>query len=209
MGFFLAFGAWLIINTIMDTLAAKNIFYGGAWSDPTKLCEMSPFRTDYKGTPVTPVGELGPGDLTKPAPQPGNLTKVDASLPLKATNACSSNVCQIDEEMNTKLVSLNNAIKADGKTGFWEITEAWPPTVQHENICHDSGTCIDAALRGPNRAGVGDINYFEQKAAAAGLNAVYEVPNDARKQQLINAGYKGRILTVPGINGEHFSVYKL
>ncbi|MBI2023937.1 transglycosylase SLT domain-containing protein [Candidatus Giovannonibacteria bacterium] len=49
LGFILAFGAWIIINTILDTLAFKNPFYGGAWSD-TSFCKKSPFDSTGSST---------------------------------------------------------------------------------------------------------------------------------------------------------------
>lgn len=42
-GFVIAFGAWVIINTILSTLAFKNPFDSSAWSD-TNFCSQSPIK---------------------------------------------------------------------------------------------------------------------------------------------------------------------
>ncbi|OGF51792.1 hypothetical protein A2739_00785 [Candidatus Giovannonibacteria bacterium RIFCSPHIGHO2_01_FULL_43_100] len=43
IGFVIAFGAWVIINTIMSTLAFKNPFDGSAWNN-TGFCSQSPIK---------------------------------------------------------------------------------------------------------------------------------------------------------------------
>ena len=43
IGFVIAFGAWVIINTILSTLAFKNPFDGSAWSN-TGFCSQSPIK---------------------------------------------------------------------------------------------------------------------------------------------------------------------
>ncbi|OGF93560.1 hypothetical protein A3G54_01295 [Candidatus Giovannonibacteria bacterium RIFCSPLOWO2_12_FULL_44_15] len=43
VGFIIAFGAWVIINTILSTLAFKNPFDGSAWSN-TGFCSQSPIK---------------------------------------------------------------------------------------------------------------------------------------------------------------------
>ena len=211
IGFLIAFGAWIIINTIMDTLAFKTPFKGTAWSD-TSFCANSPFVTD--GTGITP-----PPPSTTPGTPPPPVTQQRCptctnlgNFPVKPGSCKASaqgQTCQVDSELNTKLTGLNASIIKDGKTSYWQVTETWPPTVNHKNSCHNDGTCVDANLLGSARGSTNDIKYFIQKSEAAGLRPVYEVQNDVRKDQLLKAGVpSGKVITVPGINAEHFSVYK-
>lgn len=52
------------------------------------------------------------------------------------------------------------------------------------------------------------INAFMQAAASAGLEAVYEVGAESRRQALVAAGVGGSVLALGShISGEHFSVY--
>ena len=209
IGFLIAFGAWIIINTILDTLAFKNPFYGTLWTN-TDFCKNSPFVTGGAGISA-------PTTSTKPGATPITQQRCPTctnlgNFPVKPGSCKASaqgQTCQVDSELNTKLSSLNAAIIGDGKTGYWQVTETWPPTVNHKNSCHNAGTCVDANLLGSARGSTNDIKYFIQKSEAAGLRPVYEVQNDVRKDQLLKAGVpSGKVITVPGINAEHFSVYK-
>jgi Zn-finger nucleic acid-binding protein len=101
-----------------------------------------------------------------------------------------------------ELKSLNNDLKSENVG--WRITEAWPPTVNHAANCHYTGRCIDAGLDKPTAS---NINYFSQKASSNGLRAEWEVKTEERRQQLIQQGVTAKILVVPYITGEHFSVY--
>ena len=56
VGFAIAFGAWVIINTILDTLAFQNPFYDTPWTN-TDFCAQSPIRSD-SGTGVGGIGNI-------------------------------------------------------------------------------------------------------------------------------------------------------
>lgn len=50
------------------------------------------------------------------------------------------------------------------------------------------------------------INAFQRAVSAAGISAVYEVPNETEKSKIINAGATGQVIVVSGV-APHFSVY--
>lgn len=117
--------------------------------------------------------------------------------------------------LNDQLAGLNTHILADKKFGYWHVTETWPPTVIHQNQCHQAATCVDANFIGnSNNAKASDVKYFIDKAQAVGLRAVYEVSDRARYDQLISAKIvKDSLLYLPPKDGkpqitaEHFSIY--
>ncbi len=132
---------------------------------------------------------------------------------------------QILPDTNTKLVALNNTLKEENIS--WWISEAYPPTVKHANVCHSAGTCIDANFTNTSKPRTSDfesltepertqhaknINSFIDSAESANLRAIYEVPTSARRDLLIQAGVPAnRIITVIKSDGApiepHFSVY--
>ena len=66
IGFIIAFGAWIIVNTILDTLAFKNPFYDTPWTN-TNFCARSPIRSDAGPgitIPTEPTGPLPTGTLS-------------------------------------------------------------------------------------------------------------------------------------------------
>ena len=92
--------------------------------------------------------------------------------------------------------------------GTWQVTEGYPPTRVHQDACHEAATCVDANLLGAGRGDGPSISSFITKAESAGLTPVYEVLDNTRRSQLIAAGVPAsKIITVPGITGEHFSLY--
>ncbi len=129
-------------------------------------------------------------------------------FPQKAPGAgcASGNVCQVHSSVAGKLVAFNTALVAAGVT--WQATEMWPPTRSHRDPCHQAGTCIDAALRMNSLTAAG-VKTFIEEATRAGLNAVYEVPHERRRTELIAAGVPAANIKNLGtwIGGEHFSVY--
>ena len=66
------------------------------------------------------------------------------------------------------------------------------------------GTCIDASISSKTPS---NINNFASTASTNGLRAVYEVPNEERRRELVNSGTTATVIVVAGITGEHFSVY--
>jgi len=91
------------------------------------------------------------------------LTTAEARIPTKAAVACNqissscsltapescvsapgqyaaSSLCQINRDLSFKLLQVvNRGIQ-------WQITEAWPPTLNHRALCHQNGTCVDVGI---------------------------------------------------------------
>lgn len=62
--------------------------------------------------------------------------------------------------------------KLQGRNQAWQLTEAYPPTVDHESSCHFDGTCVDIGFTG----GVTEasVSKLITDATAAGLIVVNE-----------------------------------
>lgn len=208
VGILIIYLAWLTIDTIIKALAGQDI------GSDTAAKIFSPWnKIECEFTSV---------DTTSPSPPPNvsNYTRitelpeakralcptcVNVSVPMKpASLACGLPTCQIDSDLNNRLQEFNRLLGKPG--GYWWVTEAWPPTRTHENPCHARGTCVDANLRGGAAGNPDDINNFISTARAANLRAVYEVATPERARTLESAGIP--TVLVPGITGEHFSIYK-
>jgi hypothetical protein len=62
-------------------------------------------------------------------------------------------------QLNSTLISMLNSI-----TSPFTITEAWPPTVNHQSPCHQNGTCIDLSP-------ASDISGFATQLKNAGFTS--------------------------------------
>lgn len=202
-GILLVAGAWLILNTINPSLL------------DTKL-DIQPIDIPTQGGAGSSAFATGIQEKTK-------ASCPTCSLSANSYNISSANIARLNcptcipitglpklsNNMNEN-VSADTKIKLDalkmnmGTTG-WGITEGWPPVVNHQHDCHYNGTCVDAKLAGtPTKD---NINKFFTSAKDSGLGAQYEVKTQERANELRLLGVTGTILVVPGINGEHFSVY--
>ncbi|OHA88178.1 MAG: hypothetical protein A2741_00990 [Candidatus Zambryskibacteria bacterium RIFCSPHIGHO2_01_FULL_43_27] len=143
-------------------------------------------------TECTVIGSAGTGNYS--------------SIPLKAGAGD-----RVATSLADRLVVMNTGFSATGFT--WYVSEAWKPTVNHQNNCHRLATCIDANISSPTAA---NIKTFIQRAQLmSNLVAVYEVPTLAIKQQLVSAGVPSSncrasspgVCVVTAITAPHFSVY--
>lgn len=154
--------------------------------------------------------------LQLPTPQIQNQNGVFAVTPGVTADPCTT--CQnlgnlnlpfksgldsrgIDQTLGTKLQGLNTDLQSANDA--WQITEAWPPTINHQDTCHQTGTCVDAAVTNPTAA---NINNFYASAQKNGLNASFEVQNQATKDQLISQGVTIPITVNTNATGTHFHV---
>lgn len=216
IGIVIVFVAWLAIDSLIKAVGGRiasdsPVQQGFKDFGPWNIINCAP-GTAKQSTQTTPQPTQKPQ-----FPSPGDVsgttcpTCVRISVPTKpgaCANSAQGQICMVDSILNSRLVQLNNSIISDGKLGYWRVTEAWPPTVQHQNPCHTNGTCVDANLLGGAAGNPAEIKYFVQKSQQSGLRAVYEVTTTARKDQLVAAGVPaGNVQVVPQITGEHFSVY--
>ncbi|MEX0919414.1 MAG: pilin, partial [Parcubacteria group bacterium] len=135
-GLVLAMSAWIILNTIDESLVE--------------------FDLNLERIPITERTITSqPGDKALPLPATACSNCVPLGVPHKtsARDGCeplsAGEACKIDAGLNEKLINLYN--NYDGPNKF-EVTESWPPTVVHENPCHNAGTCVDVGLGINNRS---------------------------------------------------------
>jgi hypothetical protein len=165
------------------------------------------------GVPTEPPEREGPETRPQP-PEDGrcnNCISVESfGFPSKkAPQGCRPNPpddpCKVNDYLAIQL-SASNADFEDAGIN-WEVTEMWPPTRAHRAACHQTGDCVDASIRSARNAE--NINAAITIFKDNNLRPVYEVPNANRREDLIRQGVPaGDIIVVPGITGEHFSVYK-
>lgn len=209
IGLTISFFAWLMVDTVIKALSGQGIASGspaeiiqtkgfGPWNEIK--CSSSAPQTFQTPAPLFDKS----GAVSTQAANALCSTCSKVTVPIKQGACGGTSGCLIDSPLNSRLGSLNQAF-----TG-WEITEAWPPTVTHQNKCHYNGTCVDVALRGNLAGNPTKITEFIQKSGEQKLNAVYEVKTSTRREELMRQGVPaGNIMVVPQINAEHFSVYKL
>lgn len=108
--------------------------------------------------------------------------------------------CMINSALLGELQSVETSIS-------WQITEMWPPTVNHSNACHGNGTCVDIAVRTANPT-ASQIAAFGK--SFTGMRAVFETTScdlrDAVKRLGVEAHCKEEN-AYKHITGNHFSIY--
>ena len=107
-----------------------------------------------------------------PAPEPGKVAircelcgDCVAVTDVK-NKGCGISKCLLDKDL---LKKIQNITPKEG----WQITESWPPTVNHKSACHANGQCADLN----NTSGdisITTIKKFYDAFRAAGLNVLYE-----------------------------------
>jgi hypothetical protein len=138
----------------------------------------------------------------------------NSTIPVKQ-QACSASVCLANQSFLQKLQAFyNQSALAQGIT--WQITEAYPPTVPHQNACHSLGTCVDINFIG-TAGSPAHIISMTNIGNANNLKLVYEVQTQAAYNALhphyVQAGLcpssgQCQYLSVqPQITAAHFSVY--
>lgn len=220
IGLVIIFFAWLGVDTIIKILANREV--GGVGAIPVEPQKYGPWN-ELKCEPAPQTQTPSPSPTVQspsssaPRPSPGDVSGttcpncVRIAVPTKpgaCKDSAQGQICLVDNTLNERLVLLGRTIFADGKLAYWRVTEAWPPTVTHQNPCHLAGTCVDANLLGASKENPQEIAYFTQKAERAGLKPVYEVRTVERKNELVNAGVReDAIQVVSAITAEHFSIY--
>jgi hypothetical protein len=213
-GLVLVISAWLILNTINPGLLKfdLNIESITTKSGPEGHWPSSPnWFSNGKITTSCP-GCATSGGLTYNI-SPANLAKFDCQncKPFGSDIPFGGNTnTNVDVEMSTKLSALNNGLKQQDVS--WQVTEAFPPVVNHASGCHYTGNCVDAKPINPTGA---NLKRFIQTSQNNGLGAQYEVKTVKEQETVIAnlkaAGMTGdltnKVIVVPTINGAHFSVY--
>lgn len=217
IGLVIALAAWLIVNTILIALTGgKNIgTFTGFLSSSADVCIQTKGNLNPQGPSSGSLsGSSGSGTCTNCA----SLASAGISHKPKGTSCGASAACNVNggcdgvPAQNPPLEGcvvnkdLADKLKTSMKSGMW-VTEAWPPTRDHANPCHASGTCVDVDFT-DNRQDAASIKSFIESAGSAGLGVVYELPSVAACQALRDSGVPEKNLdVVAGITGSHFSVY--
>jgi hypothetical protein len=152
IGLTIALAAWLILNVINPDLV-----------DVT-LNGLSPVSVaPVPGAPAAPSGTYtGPavgGCL-------GCVPVTGVSIKPVGAGCANPGPCQLNTAFLSKLQTISIG-------QGWQVTEAWPPTVNHSSSCHSNGTCADINFTN----GVSDVNsvkIFYTAIKEAGFNTVYE-----------------------------------
>ena len=186
LGLLIVLAAYLILWTINPDLVRLEL----------NIPAITEFMPPPGGVPPVGVPSL-------PAICSGCEPAQNYNFPQKAPGAgCSGPVCYVEASLGTRLAALNTALQGAGIS--WRVNEMYPPTRIHRNSCHQYGTCVDASIT--SSATPAAIITFQQLSSANGLRAQYEVASPAREAQLRSAGVTD-VVYVPGITGEHFSIY--
>lgn len=196
IGFIILLSAWLIVDTVLKTFVKGSAL--GTWNE-IKCVPPPPLVTP---PPVTPGAPTTPttGCSTQCAAIPSGIT-------VKAGACSGSAPCTISSEIINQVTSLDQGL--DSANINWQVTEAWPPTMTHQNACHSQGTCIDANFTGGTQPTAGNIALFINNASMSGLRAEWEVKTQAEKDALVSAGVSpSGVRVVSRITAPHFSVYK-
>ncbi|MBI2610196.1 TrbC/VirB2 family protein [Candidatus Giovannonibacteria bacterium] len=216
LGFLITLGAWLIVNTILDTVGFRLPFGTGQWWNYEICKKFDEFKTVTGGpsVPTTPTTPTMPSVPTTGGRNCPNCTNLSLSATNTACRKTASGICQIDASTNEKLKTLQNELGKSVEPLSLTITEAYPPILVqcayqgqkdcHKDACHWDGTCVDAKLIAPTYTGkqIGDV---VTRAKNAQLDAYYEVADKTRANKLISQGVPASNIWVTGAK-EHFHI---
>lgn len=201
MGLLLAIGSYAILYTINPKLVVFTI----------NLTELEGTGIDFEGAGSGPV-VTGNGSAFDVQCLNDCVSLEISNLPRKDSNLCSNSICYLNTNLINKLKEVDDAM---GNMG-WQITEAFPPTVTHQDSCHKpgekAGTCADIALTTSNS--IETIYKFLKAIKDQGLKADYEVTSAARYTELQSSsllyefrnGGGIRIIQNAQATGEHVHV---
>lgn len=210
LGLILALSAWVIINTINPELAGGlSITIPKVNTGNYSMSEPGVINTTGIPSGVTPnedVGTSATGSVCKDKTidRIPNCPTCQAIPSGVAISGGSNN--QVVPELGAKLLALENSIPGLN----WTVTEAYLPTRAHCGQCHYRGTCIDADFVGLPNPSPAQVKAFIDAAAAAGLDAEWEVKTQAEFNAMVAAGLRPKNdvwMFGSWISGSHFSIY--
>lgn len=183
IGMIIVLTGFLIVDTVMKVLVGNSLLNAGPWNEIQ--CVANPDATAPAGPIVIGPAPGTPGNVGTPGCPTCQSIE---GIPCKHVSSCT-----VDPSYAQNLSQLSSY-------GLI-ITEAYPPTIQHQNACHSNGTCTDVAFADSNYS-VERIQQFQAAAQAAGYRAVYE-PGPSGP---CPAGVSPCLAGVG--TGAHFSLYK-
>ena len=207
VGLAIMLGAWLIVDFVMKELYREPTEFG-PWNsilagngESANLCitarQPIPIATGTVDIITGQTGGVSSGgpNMTGTNGCPSCQSLRDSGL------SCQAKGCTADPRLIERLVQLKNAYQ-----GSWVITEGYPPSRTHQNICHQQGTCVDADFSG---GGYTESNFraFGQAARNAGIRAVFESSNCGEVAVAKRADVEAECYGRDVISGSHFSLY--
>ncbi len=145
LGLLLAIGAYSILYTLNSKLVNLDLSL-------ESIPLATTLSTDLGGEELLapPESENGCGGCIYVTSQdfPQKPPGPPRSGNIGCLNTLPEKKCQVSSSMATRLTQL--AFKMQRYGVPWQVTEMYPPTVNHMDDCHDYGTCIDAKLINPN-----------------------------------------------------------
>jgi len=115
-----------------------------------------------KALSSTGVGKLTIGSCSGTCNDCSEITKI----PTKDSHRFANN--SLLNKLNT---AWNNSNGLE-----WQITEAYPKTIDHASLCHNDGTCVDVALYSAN-ATCDNVKKLISILQKSGLSVLNEYPN--------------------------------
>lgn len=112
--------------------------------------------------PIT--GELAIKSNTSCSEQNGKMTNCVCTW--SASRRTEPAACSINQEIKEKLITVQENLRSPGVN--FQITEAFPPTVNHASLGHFNGKAIDVAITNPNCS---KVKAFIMKATEAGFSS--------------------------------------
>lgn len=173
LGLLLAGGAWIILNTVNPRLVKFDLSLKGV---------------SVGGGINTNLGGNGTALSAEEAGCKNNCVPIDPlDIPIKVPGGCSNEVCFVTAGLASKLKALATELSKNNIQ--WQVTEAFPPTVNHIDPCHgpnnnQSGSCVDAALFLPTIPNIRAFLTAIEKTV--GTNYEYERCDSNRNNPLVN-----------------------
>lgn len=172
IGIIIILAAWLIVDTIMKGLTGEGLRVWGV-IDRSEVPEFIYYDPSNSGS-----GATGCPDCVQ----------------LQGIACKDSQSCSVHPDYAERLQGLSSA-------GI-EVTEAWPPTRNHQATCHSNGTCTDVVFADRNFT-PDRVQQFQVLASQNGFRAVYEPPAGVSCSGYTNCTPH----SVTGSTGSHFSLY--
>lgn len=199
-GLLLALVAYIILQTINPKLVNFNL------PSVTVTVPRSPAST---GTSASAA--------SGPCKTPCVVLSGVAVSPRACVPESSTCTIQLNQTVADRTQLIDAALKSDPRMASYpmRVTEGWPPTVKHDNLCHKDGTCIDYGFaqpgkigpQGPSPSDVNAIKAIIETAAANDSTAVFEFGTAIECNRAVARGVPaGNILMVKGVS-PHASIY--
>lgn len=188
--------AWTIVDTFMKLVMGGDF---GVWNEVTECGEMFQPGLTIEGIALqqTSVTVANPSlFLSDAETSPHKNCPTCVSLDSMGIECKRLSSCDISYEFAERLAGLLAVHEYS-----MEITEAFPPSMNHKASCHRNGTCVDIVF--DDRVFTETrVRTFINQAKALGFRAVYEPAGGGSCLGLTGSDCVQNVAT-----GNHFSLY--